>query len=70
MTRHTPKPDAETARSVRAAVLLPLPLRGAYDYALDCGPVPRGTLVAAPLGRRETLGVVWGEAKAGSPTPS
>jgi len=65
MTRPTPKPEPETARSVRAAVLLPLPLRGAYDYALADGAVPRGTLVVAPLGGREPLGVVWGEAEGG-----
>src|SRR6185312_311236 len=45
----------------RAAVLLPLPLPCAYDYALP-GPVAvkRGTLVRAPLGGRELIGVVWG----------
>jgi primosomal protein N' (replication factor Y) len=42
-------------------VLLPLPLKGAYDYKLPRGSnAVRGTLVAAPLGGRETLGVVWG----------
>ncbi len=45
----------------RAGVLLPLPLAGAYDYRLDA-PLPRGALVAAPLGPREVLGVVWGSA--------
>ncbi|MBN9593595.1 MAG: primosomal protein N', partial [Alphaproteobacteria bacterium] len=53
------KPDPQTAR---AGVLLPLPLKGAYDYAL-AGPLPRGTLVRAPLGWRESLGVVWGPAE-------
>lgn len=48
----------------RAGVLLPLPLPGPYDYRLpdDCA-LPRGTLVVAPLGPRETLGVVWGESE-------
>jgi len=64
MTRPALKPEAE-AETARAAVLLPLPLKGAYDYALLCGPVPRGTLVVAPLSGRETLGVVWGEAEGG-----
>ncbi len=64
MTLPALKPEAE-AKAARAAVLLPLPLKGAYDYALECGPVPRGTLVVAPLGGRETLGVVWGEAEGG-----
>ena len=64
MIRPALKPEAET-ELLRAAVLLPLPLKGAYDYALSSGPVPRGTLVVAPLGGRETLGVVWGEAEGG-----
>ena len=45
-------------------VLLPLPLAGAYDYKLPAGvTLPRGALVAAPLGNREVLGVVWGAAE-------
>jgi primosomal protein N' (replication factor Y) (superfamily II helicase) len=45
-------------------VLLPLPLSGAYDYAVAAnGPVARGTLVRAPLGKRDLLGVVWGRAE-------
>jgi primosomal protein N' (replication factor Y) len=48
----------------RAGVLLPLPLPGAYDYKLPKGTsVRRGLLVTAPLGPREQLGVVWGEAE-------
>jgi len=45
----------------RASVLLPYPLESAYDYAID-EPLPRGALVAAPLGSRTVVGVVWGEA--------
>jgi primosomal protein N' (replication factor Y) (superfamily II helicase) len=45
-----------------AGVLLPLPLGGAYDYKVPCGAV-RGTVVTAPLGPRESLGVVWGKAE-------
>src|SRR6185437_1962577 len=47
----------------RAGVLLPFPLP-AFDYKLprDCN-APRGTVVSAPLGSRETLGVVWGPAE-------
>jgi primosomal protein N' (replication factor Y) len=45
-----------------AGVLLPLPLEGAYDYAFDVA-LPRGAIVAAPLGPRTMLGVVWGEAE-------
>src|SRR5687767_969160 len=48
----------------RAAVLLPLPLSGPYDYAVHAlGPLRRGCLVRAPLGRRDLLGVVWGRAE-------
>jgi len=47
--------------SARAGVLLPLPLSGAYDYRLTSADLPRGTLVIAPLGPREALGVVWSE---------
>src|SRR5260221_12047810 len=47
----------------RCRVLLPLPLAGAYDYEADpaLGLAP-GDFVAVPLGRRETIGVVWDEA--------
>jgi primosomal protein N' (replication factor Y) len=45
-------------------VLLPRPLAGAYDYKLPFGVnAPRGTLVTAPLGSSELLGVVWGPAE-------
>ena len=56
------KPRAASTQKIRAGVLLPLPLGGAYDYCLDeC--LPRGAVVAAPLGTRTVLGVVWGEAE-------
>jgi primosomal protein N' (replication factor Y) len=43
-------------------VLLPLPLADAYDYSLPDGlDVVAGHFVIVPLGKRETLGVVWGE---------
>ena len=52
----------------RAAVLLPLPLPQAYDYALPEGVVPRrGMLVRAPLGPRLVIGVVWGKPDADVP---
>ena len=59
------KPEAvELAPLERAGVLLPLPLAGAYDYKLPRGVnAARGLLVAAPLGNRETMGVVWGAAE-------
>lgn len=47
----------------RTAVLLPLPLSGAYDYAPPHEiAVSAGDYVRVPLGRRESWGVVWGEA--------
>src|SRR5271170_2011600 len=62
--RHKPAPPPELIPPLRAGVLLPLPLAGAYDYKLPAGVnAPRGALVAAPLGNRETLGVVWGAAE-------
>jgi len=42
------------------AVLLPLPLAGAYDYRVGDCPVAAGDVVAVPLAGRESLGVVWG----------
>ena len=43
-------------------VLLPLPLAGAYDYRVPEGmALAEGQFVAVPLGRREAVGVVWGE---------
>ena len=54
----SPELFAEATRRVR--VLLPLPLDGAYDYALPPGmTVEPGALVAAPLGSRRLPGVVW-----------
>ncbi len=48
------------------AVLLPLPLAGAYDYAVPDGmELSPGDFVTAPLGARQMAGVVWGEARGG-----
>ena len=45
----------------RVAVLLPLPLAGAYDYAADPAlGLGRGDVVEVPLGSRRLTGVVWG----------
>ncbi|MDH3473564.1 MAG: primosomal protein N' [Rhodospirillales bacterium] len=50
-------PAAETGR---VAVLLPLPLEGAYDYLVPPGlTLAPGDLVRVPLGNRELVGVVW-----------
>ena len=54
---------ATSHTSSSVSVLLPLPLAGAYDYALADGvSLPLGSFVRAPLGRRELVGVVWGPA--------
>ncbi|MGH6884247.1 MAG: DEAD/DEAH box helicase, partial [Hypericibacter sp.] len=43
------------------SVLLPLPLAGAYDYRVPPEiELEAGDFVIVPLGRRETVGVVWG----------
>ena len=47
----------------RLAVLLPLPLAGAYDYGVPEGlELAPGDFVQVPLGSREAIGVVWGGA--------
>src|ERR1700710_2126883 len=62
--RLNPAPPPEILAKPVVGVLLPLPLAGAYDYKLPGGVnAPRGALVAAPLGNRETLVVVWGESE-------
>ena len=67
MRRPSPKPvpsQISLQAAPRAGVLLPRPLAGAYDYKLPSGSnAPRGTLVTAPLGNSELLGVVWGPAE-------
>ncbi len=50
----------------RVAVLLPLPVEGAYDYLVPEGvSVAVGDLVEVPLGRRFDVGVVWGAGDGG-----
>src|SRR5580698_2086475 len=62
--RHKPAAPPDLIPQLRAGILLPLPLAGAYDYKLPAGVnAQRGAVVAAPLGNRETLGVVWGAAE-------
>ena len=61
-----PLPEFAFGAAPRAGVLLPRPLRGAYDYKLPKGTnASRGLLVSAPLGTGEILGVVWGAAEGG-----
>jgi primosomal protein N' (replication factor Y) len=65
MRRQFPKPLPDTTAlpaKPRAGILLPRPLAGAYDYKLETA-LPRGSLVTAPLGSTQLLGVVWGEAQ-------
>src|SRR5579872_6371091 len=62
--RLNPAPQQEIQQKPVVGVLLPLPLAGAYDYKLPPGSnAGRGAVVAAPLGNREVLGVVWGAAE-------
>ncbi|CUW37436.1 Primosomal protein N'(replication factor Y) [Magnetospirillum sp. XM-1] len=44
----------------RVAVMLPLPLGGAYDYAVGFEPLRPGEFVEVPLANRLVTGVVWG----------
>ena len=52
----------------RAAVLLPLPSAGAYDYRSPDGlTLPDGDLRAVPLCRREATGAGWADRRASAP---
>jgi primosomal protein N' (replication factor Y) len=54
-------PLAHFAAGDRIAVLLPLPVEGAYDYRVPNGlALAAGDVVEVPLGRRFETGVVWG----------
>jgi len=62
--RLNPAAPPELLQKPVVGVLLPLPLAGAYDYKLPPGSgAARGAVVAAPLGNRTVLGVVWGTAE-------
>ena len=59
-----PAENAFSCLQGRVAVLLPLPLDGAYDYLVPEGlDVRLGHFVEVPLGARHQIGVVWGEAR-------
>lgn len=66
--QETVKFEQEDGRETRVAVLLPLPLDTAYDYAV---PTDRrfepGTLVRVPIGQREMVGVVWDQGDTAEP---
>ena len=67
------EPSTQNSTWRRAAVLLPLPLAGAYDYrfAEEMALEP-GSVVSVPLGQRQVVGAVWeflpedGHAEAGA----
>ncbi|WP_184265404.1 primosomal protein N' [Novispirillum itersonii] len=66
-----PSPSADMAapsypEGTQVAVLLPLPLAGAYDYRVPAGcTVCDGQAVRVPLGRRQETGIVWGAGRSG-----
>src|SRR5262249_50324696 len=61
---HASSTDADAGAASRLAVLLPLPLAGPYDYRADAAlALKRGDFVIVPLGKREVVGVVWGEGR-------
>jgi primosomal protein N' (replication factor Y) len=60
---HASSTDDAAPPAARVSVLLPLPLAGPYDYRADGAmPLGRGDFVMVPLGRRDVIGVVWGDA--------
>jgi primosomal protein N' (replication factor Y) len=58
--------SSTAAPAERIRVLLPLPLAGAYDYAVPEGlGLEPGAFVRVPLGSRQVSGVVWGAGEGG-----
>ena len=54
----------DLTHGTRVRVLIPLPLASAYDYLVpDSMSAQLGTFVVVPLGNREVIGVIWGEAE-------
>ena len=54
----------DLTHATRVRVLIPLPLASAYDYLVpDSMSAQLGTFVVVPLGNREVIGVIWGEAE-------
>ncbi len=66
VARRSSQTQSEAQADRVSSVLLPLPLKGAYDYRLkaedDAGP---GAFVTVPLGNRTITGVIWGDAEGG-----
>ena len=49
----------------QAEILIPTATPRAFDYAVPDGMgLAPGDIVSVPLGKKQTLGVVWGEGKA------
>ncbi|MDE0392800.1 MAG: primosomal protein N' [Rhodospirillales bacterium] len=64
MSRSVGGEGGGASASSLVAVLLPLPLDRAYDYAVPdelAAAIAPGSFVRVPLGRVERIGVVWGE---------
>lgn len=60
--------SAIIASKNQVAVLLPVVLRGTFDYAVPQDmQVGAGDYVRVPFGRRSLWGIVWGEAEGGVP---
>ena len=60
MTEAPSLPGIASDHPQTVQVLLPLPLAGAYTYAVPDGVAPQpGSFVSVPLGPRELRGVVW-----------
>src|SRR5262245_65638397 len=64
MRDHASSTEGAPAAVTVLSVLLPLPLAGPYDYRVDEAlRLKRGDFVVVPLGKREVIGVVWGEGR-------
>jgi primosomal protein N' (replication factor Y) len=49
----------------QAEILIPTAVDRAFDYAVPEGmALASGDVVSVPLGKKQSLGVVWGEGKA------
>lgn len=60
-TASDPAPPSHFVAGDRVAVLLPLPVDGAYDYRVpEDLTLTAGDVVEVPLGRRFEMGVIWG----------
>jgi len=51
--------------SATVAVLMPLPLSDAYDYLPEIDSAPKGAIVEVPIGKKQSVGVIWGPGAGG-----